>query len=69
MQRNYEQEQILELVNSAECDRAKFWRLVKNARQSKQSSTLAIKNRSGKVVHDVTEVVEAWRDHFSFLST
>ena len=68
VQRDYEQKQIQDLVQSAECDRNKFWRLVKSARQTKQSSTLAIKNRQGSVVNDIEDVVEAWRDHFSHLS-
>ena len=68
VQRDYEKKQVQDLINSAECDRNKFWKLVKNARQTKQSNTISIKNRKGKVVHDIKEVVEAWRDHFSHLS-
>ena len=68
VQRDYEQKQIQDLAQSAECDRNKFRRLVKNARQTKESSTLAIKNRQGIVINDIEDVVEAWRDHFSHLS-
>ena len=68
VQREYEQKQINDLVVSAECDRTHFWKLVKNVRQPKQASTIAIRNRQGRVVQEMDEVVEAWRDHFSFLS-
>ena len=69
VQKDFEQAQLNELIQSAECDRNRFWRLVKNVRQTKQSNTLSIKNRQGKVVHDISEVVEAWRDHFNHLSS
>ena len=68
VQRDYEKKQVQDLIYSAECDRNKFWKLVKNARQTKQSKTISIKNRQGRVVHDIGEVVEAWREHFSRLS-
>ena len=53
---------------SAENNRTKFWKLVKNVRNPKQANTIAIKNRQGKVVQELDDVVEAWRDHFSTLS-
>ena len=67
VQREYDQKQIQDIVENAECDKNKFWRLIKNARQQKQSSSIAIKNRQGKVVQEISEVVEAWRDHLSYL--
>ena len=67
VQRVFEKKQVQDLIISAECDRNKFWKLVKNARQTKQSNTISIKNKQGKVVHEVAEVVEVWRDHFSRL--
>ena len=67
VQRDFEQQQVLDLVKNAECDRNKLWKMVKNAGQSKQSSTIAIKKCKGKVVHEIPEVVKAWKDHFSYL--
>ena len=69
VQNAYGQKQIQELVEFAEYDRNKFWKRIKNTRQPKQSSSIAIKNRCGKVVQEIDDVVEAWRDHFSFLSS
>ena len=68
VQRVFEKKQVQELINTAECDRIKFWKLVKNARQTNQSTTFSIKNKLGKVVHEIGDVVEVWRDHFSRLS-
>ena len=39
VQRDYEKRQVHELINSAECDRNRFWKLVKSARLTKQSNT------------------------------
>ena len=68
VQQDYEKKQVQDLINSAECDRNKLWKLVKQSRQTKQSNTISIKNKQGKVVHEIGEVVEVWRDHFSRLS-
>ena len=67
VQRDYEKKKVQEIVSSAECDRTKFWKLVKQSRQTKQSGTLSIKDRQGRVVHDIEDVVETWREHFSNL--
>ena len=66
-QRAFEQKEVLDLINYAECDKNRFWRLVKRARNTKHSSTLAIRNPAGRVVHEVDDVVKAWYDHFSTL--
>ena len=63
------QKEMFDLINSAECDKNRFWRLVKKARNAKQSSTLAIRNPLGRVVHEVPDVVKAWYDHFSKLGS
>ena len=42
---------------------------MKKSRNVKQSSTLAIRNPAGRVVHEVPDVVKAWHDHFSKLGT
>ena len=68
VQKDYDRKQVQEIVSSAECDRNKFWKLVKQARQTKQSGTLSIKDRKGKVLHNIEDIVESWRDHFSHLS-
>ena len=57
VRRDIEKKQVQELVSSAECGGNKFWKLVKQSRQTKQSSTLSIKDRQGRVMHNVGEVV------------
>ena len=47
VQRDFEQQQVLDLVKNAECDRNKLWKMVKNAGQSRKSSTIAIKKCKG----------------------
>ena len=69
VQRDYDRTKIQEIVKSAEFDRNKFWKLVRISRQPKQANTIAIKNRKGVVVQELNDVVEAWRDHFCYVSS
>ena len=69
LSRDYENAELLKAVQLAEMDRNAFWRVVKKARGSRGVSSIAIKNRAGKVVYEVPEVLEVWRNHFAQLGT
>ena len=69
VQREYERKELDELLRTAEFDKNKFWQRVKNSRKSVKTSSFAIKNEEGKVVQDLSEVVNVWQTHFSKLST
>ena len=65
--RNYENEQIKDVVNSVGMDKTHFWRLLKRARNTVGSKTLSIRNHEDKVVHDVPSVLKTWKTHFENL--
>ena len=69
MAKSYEEESICKATNAAETDRNSFWRLLKHSKAKGNVTILAIKNKHGKVVHNVEEVLEAWKVHFSNLCT
>ena len=69
LQRCYEQKEIEELVNAADCNKNRFWGMVKNAKQQTHSENFAIKNSQEKVVHNIKDVIEAWKEHFSKLAS
>ena len=69
VQRQYEANEINEIMKYAEVDKNKFWRKLKNSRKSQSTSTCTIRNPQGKVVHDTHEVVNVWMNHFSNLCT
>ena len=48
-------------------DKNLFWRLIRRARKPNSSKTMAIRNSEGKVVYEVPQVLESWREHFSRL--
>ena len=48
-------------------DKTLFWRLIRRARKPNSSKTMAIRNSEGKVVYEVPQVLESWREHFSRL--
>ena len=69
VQRQYEFNEINEIMKFAEIDKNKFWRKIKSARKSQSCNTNTIRNDSGKVVHKISEVVQVWMKHFSDLCT
>ena len=64
---SFEDDQILEAIHAADLDKNKFWRLLKSARNGTSSKVNAIKNRDGKVTHEINEVLEIWKCHFESL--
>ena len=65
----YENEEITRAIRLAEVDRNSFWRLVKKARGSQGMDSISIRNKSGKVVYEVEDVLHVWKDHFEKLGT
>ena len=56
-------------IRTAELDRNTFWAFVNRCGKYKNNSPLAIRGSDGKVVHEVQDVLEVWRQHFSKLVT
>ena len=69
MDKEYDNEQLQNVLNSIGLDRKYFWKSLKRARSPHSSKSLAIRNDKQKVVHNLDEVLEVWRAHFSKLST
>ena len=67
--KSYAEESICKVTNAAETDRNSFWRLLKRSKEKGNLTISAIKNKFGKVVHSVDEVLDAWKVHFSNLCT
>ena len=67
--KQYEKNEIDILLKTAECDKNHFWQLLKKSRKTSSSHSDAIKNKHGKVVHNLEEVVGVWKSHFEALST
>ena len=67
--KKYESDKIEQAISSSELNINQFWRMLKRERTSGRVKVLSIKNKQDKVVHDVSEILETWRSHFSELST
>ena len=65
--RRYENEEILEAVRLAEVNKNSFWRLLQKCRGISNHKSLSIKRLDGVIVHDIDEVLEVWRTHFTTL--
>ena len=67
--REYDEKKISDAVKKAELDQTVFWKLLKRETAGCKAKTPSIKNKKGKVVHDVKEILEVWRGHFATLGT
>ena len=67
--KQYEKNEIDILLKTAEWDKNHFWQLLKKSRKNSSSNSDAIKNKHGKVVHNLEELVGVWKSHFEALST
>ena len=45
VQREFERKELNSILASAECDKNKFWRLIKKSRKSPKSSSIAVKKQ------------------------
>ena len=69
MGKNYDNEQLQNVMSSIGLDHKYFWRALKRSRSTHSSKSLAIRNDKERVVHDLDEVLEVWRSHFAKLCT
>ena len=60
---------MIEANESNSTDRNAFWRHLKKCRKPSGSKILAIKDKGDKMVYEVSEILEVWRNHFASLST
>ena len=63
--KEYEERKVAEAVKKAELDHTTFWKMLKREREGPRVKTPSIKNKAGKVVHDVSEILDVWKLHFS----
>ena len=67
--KSYEEEKINEAVRKAEIDKTGFWRMLRKTKENNKISISAIKNQNGKAVHDINQISDVWKSHFSGLCT
>ena len=67
--RRYENDQMVEIMKSAEVDKFHFWKRLKKVRGDKSTRVLAIKAADGVVKHEVHDVLKVWREHFLKIGT
>ena len=67
--REYENESLKHIMMSAEINSTEFWRILKRNRDVCGPKVYAVANRGGTIVHNLDEVLEVWRQHFSELCT
>ena len=67
LSKQYESDEILDAVNSADVNRAYFWRLLSKSRKCAGSRVIAIRNDKDEVVYEIPLVLGVWRTHFSKL--
>ena len=65
----YENEEVLKAVRTAEVNSNDFWRLVKRARGSRGVDSIAVRNQDNKVVYEPEDVLGVWKTHFENLGT
>jgi hypothetical protein len=66
-QREYELQQMTDLVKSSEIDHSYFWVLVNKSRKGSQHRVRPIKLENDTVITDPDEIRESWRSYFETL--
>ena len=69
LSKQYEQQEIAEVIKSTEVDYKFFWKALKKTRNNKMAAVFSIKNKEGLVKHDIEGVLQVWFEHFNELST
>ena len=67
--RSYENEQVLQTIESAEVNRNAFWKIVKRSRNSHGCGINTIRVSKDTVVHEKQEILSAFKSHFEKVST
>ena len=65
--REYDEEKVRKAALNAEIDHTAFWKMLKRERDGPCAKTPSIKDPVGKVVHEVPEILQVWKNHFSSL--
>ena len=69
LSRQYQDNLIAEAANNAEINHDDFWRVLKNTRGGLKTKVNTIRNKDGKVVCMIDDMLEVWRTHFDEIST
>ena len=69
LSREYHNHMVAEAAQKAEFKREDFWKLMNSLNNKGKSSYNAITNKQGKVVYELNDVLNVWRNHFDALST
>ena len=67
IQRDFERDEVNRILETAEFNRNKFWKIVKRYRNSSYVKTSSVRNPQGTVFHETADVIPIWRNHFSKL--
>ena len=67
--REYDKAKVAEAVKKAELDHTTFWKMLKRERARPRVKNPSVKNPARKVVHDVSKILEVWKNHFASLGT
>ena len=67
--REYGNESLKQTMASAEINSSEFWKMIKRHRGANINKIYAVQNNEGKIVHELSDVLEVWRHHFSSLCT
>ena len=67
--RQYQDNLLAEAAQKAEINHDDFWRILKNIRGGLKTKVNTIRNKEGKVVCMIDELLEVWRTHFDEIST
>ena len=65
----YDDERIQEAIRCAEVDKDVFWRILRKIREGPKIKVPSVKDEGGTVKHDLGDILEVWRRHFSRLAT
>ena len=65
----YKEERVRDAINKSEVDKNAFWRLLKRERDGPKIKTPAVKNQRDIVQHNLEDILEVWRVHFSKLGS
>ena len=67
--KTYDDERIRDAVRCAEIDKTVFWKMLRRTRDGHTVKVPSVKDEGGQVKHEVNEILEVWRRHFSKLAT
>ena len=67
--KTYENDQMIEAVESCSADKSIFWRHLKKCRGPSGSKVLAVKNKKDEVIYEICDILKIWKEHFSSICT